>query len=109
MATLFKNKVVKNIGKLPITAISTDASTRSTIVGIVVSNLTSDIIKISLIVGDDTSVKGYYLKDVVIPTNATLKVLGAGDKLILAPENSLEIQADEDDACDAVISYVDIV
>jgi hypothetical protein len=38
-----------------------------------------------------------------------LKVIGAGDKLILAPENSLEIQADEDDALDAVISYVDIV
>ena len=109
MATLFKNKVVKNIGKVPITAISTDASTRSTIVGIVVSNLTSDMVKISLIVGDDTSVKGFYLKDVVIPTNATLKVLGAGDKLILAPENTLEIKADEDDACDAVISYVDIV
>ena len=109
MATLFKNKVVKDIGKFPITAIATDASTRSTIVGITVANLTTDTVKVSLIVGDDTSVKGFYLKDVAIPTNATLKVIGAGDKLILAPENSLEIQADEDDALDAVISYVDIV
>ena len=34
MATTFKNKVVKDIGTQKIIAISTNASTRSTIIGI---------------------------------------------------------------------------
>jgi len=49
------------------------------------------------------------MKDVLLPPNSSLRALAAGEKLILAPENQLLIQADTDDSVDAVISYVDIV
>jgi len=49
------------------------------------------------------------MKDVVLPPNSSLHALAAGEKLILAPSNQLYIVADQDEALDAVISYVDIV
>ena len=109
MATQFKNKVVKEIGEVPILALETDAATRSTIIGMNLANLTDFIVYASVLVHDDTSAEGYFLKDAVIPPNSTLHVLAAGEKLILAPSNQLYIVADQDDELDAVISYVDIV
>lgn len=109
MATTFKNKVIKEVGTLPILALETNAGTRSTIVGLSLSNLTEGLIYASVLVGDDTSITGYYLKDVMVPPNTSLRALSAGEKLILAPNNTLYLQADEDASLDAVISYVDIV
>ena len=109
MATQFKNKVVKDIGSVPILAIETDAATRSTIIGMTLANLTEFIAYASILVHDDTSVEGYFIKDVMVPANSSLHVLAAGEKLILAPENQLYIVAGSDESLDAVISYVDIV
>lgn len=109
MATQFKNKVVKDVGIVPILALETDAATRSTIIGLTLTNLTDFIVYASILVHDDTSVEGYFLKDTVIPPNTSLHALSAGEKLILAPTNQLYIVADNNDSLDAVISYVDIV
>jgi hypothetical protein len=40
MATTFENKIIKDIGVLPVLAVETDAGTRSTIIGMQLSNLT---------------------------------------------------------------------
>ena len=56
MATQFKNKVVKEVGTVPILAIETDAATRSTIVGLSLANLTESVVSASVLVHDDTSV-----------------------------------------------------
>jgi hypothetical protein len=109
MATQFKNKVVKDVGNVPILALETDAATRSTIIGLTLTNLQDFIVYASLLVHDDTSVEGYFMKDTIIPPNSSLHALSAGEKLILAPTNQLYIVADQNDALDAVISYVDIV
>lgn len=109
MATIFKNKVIKDVGQVPIPVIETDASTRSTIIGISLANLTEHVVYASVLVNDDTSVQGYYLKDVMVPPNTSLRALSAGEKLILAPTNALYIVSDTNDSLDAVISYVDIV
>jgi len=109
MATQFKNKVVKEVGIVPILALETDAATRSTIIGLNLANLTGFIQYISISVKDDTSVEGYLMKDVMIPANSSLKALAAGEKLILAPSNELYLVASSNESLDAVISYVDIV
>lgn len=109
MATTFRNKVIKEVGTVPILALETNASTRSTIVGLSLANLTEIAVAVSVLVHDDTSVEGFYLKDVIVPPNSSLRALSAGEKLILAPENQLYLVADEDEALDVVISYVDIV
>ena len=109
MATTFKNKVINEVGALPIIAIETDSNTRSTIVGISLANLTGGIVYASVMIKDDTSITGYFLKEVLVPPNTSLRALSAGEKLILAPDNQLLLMADQDAGLDAVISYVDIV
>ena len=109
MATQFKNTVVTEVGTVPILAMETDAATNSTIIGLTLSNLTDFITYASIIIHDDTSVEGYFMKDVMIPPNSSLKALSPGEKLILAPSNQLYLQASDDESYDAVISYVNIV
>ena len=109
MATQFKNKVIREIGPVPILALDTDAATRSTIIGLNLANLTDFIVYASVLIHDDTSVEGYFMKDVTVPPNTSLHALAAGEKLILAPTNELYLVADQNEALDAVISYVDIV
>jgi|TARA_B110000914_G_scaffold164200_1_gene144704 hypothetical protein len=109
MATQFKNKVIREIGPVPILALDTDAATRSTIIGLNLANLTDFIVYASVLIHDDTSVEGYFMKDVMVPPNSSLHALAAGEKLILAPTNELYLVADQNEALDAVISYVDIV
>tara|TARA_B110000503_G_scaffold8525_1_gene11594 strand:+ start:1353 stop:1682 length:330 start_codon:yes stop_codon:yes gene_type:complete len=109
MAATFRNKVVKEVGPVPILAIETDENTRSTLVGLSLANLSETIVYVSVLVHDDTSVEGYFMKDVMVPPNSSLRALSAGEKLILAPNNQLYLVADQEEAIDAVISYVDIV
>ena len=40
MATLFKNKVVNNIGVVPVDVYETNGSTRATVIGLSLTNLT---------------------------------------------------------------------
>jgi len=109
MATEFLNKVIKDVGMEPILAIETNAGTRSTIIGISLANITEFPVFASILIHDDTSVSGYFLKDVMVPPNTSLRGLLGGEKLILATNNQLYIQADRDDAVDALISYVNII
>ena len=109
MATQFKNKVIKEVGTVPILAIETDANTRSTIVGLSLANLIDSAVFASILVHDDTSIEGYFIKDVLIPPSSSLRALDAGEKLILAPNNQLYIVCNIDEGLDVVVSYVDIV
>lgn len=109
MATTFKNKVIKDVGLEPITGLSTTSNSRSTIVGLSLANLTEVIVYANVLIKDDTSVEGFYLKEVAIPPNASLRALDAGEKLILSPLNQLVFSSSLDDSIDVIISYVDIV
>jgi len=109
MATVFLNKVIKEVGTTPILAIETDAGTRSTIIGLSLANLTDNTVFADVLVHDDTSVEGYWLKEVQIPPNTSLRALSAGEKLILAPSNQLYLVCDTTEGLDAIISYVNIV
>lgn len=109
MATFFRNKVIKDVGTVPIEVLTTTAAQRATIIGLSLANLTSSNVLASVLVADDTSVEGYYIKDVVISPNSSLKVVNGGEKLILAPTNTLSIKSSQNDSIDAIVSYVEIV
>lgn len=109
MATFFRNKVVKEVGTEAVKALETNGNTRSTIIGLSLANLTDNAIFASVSVLDDTDTLGYFMKDVIVPPNSSLRALSAGEKLILAPNNELYVEANNDASLDAVISYVDIV
>ena len=108
MATLFKNTVQKNVGEVPVEIVETDSSTRATIIGLSITNLTSSFVYVSVLIQDDTSVTGYYLKDTLLPANTSLRAVQQGEKLIIAPENKLLVQSNINDSIDVIISYVEI-
>ena len=56
MATFFRSKVLKDVGKVQTPGIVCDASTRSTIIGVSLTNLLQSNIFVNILVSDDTSV-----------------------------------------------------
>ena len=108
MATLFKNVVVKNVGSQPVKILETDASTRTTVIGLSLTNLTSEFLYCSVLLQDDTSATGYYLKDTVVPANTSLRAVSTGEKFIVAPNNILYVQSSIDDSIDVILSYVEV-
>ena len=108
MATYFKNKIIKNVGVVKQIVFASDAATNATVIGLSLANITEFAVRANVLVQDDTSIEGYYLKGVMVPPNSSLKVLEAGEKLIIPANNTLLVQSDLDDSLDAVVSYVDI-
>lgn len=108
MATTFKNTVIKDIGSQPVEIYSTNPTTRATIIGLSLTNLTTSFVYVSVLLKDDTSITGYYMKDTLLPANTSLRVVNQGEKLIIAPSNILYVQSSLNDSIDAVLSYVEI-
>ena len=108
MATTFKNKNIVQIGTVPVEILSTTAAHRATIVGMSITNLTDSFVYVTVLVDDDTSVQGHFLKDVLVPANTSLRAVNGGEKLILAPSNKLSVKASVSDSVDVLLSYVEI-
>ena len=49
MATLFKNKVVNAVGVLPVDIYEADASTRATVIGLSLTNLTQSFVYVDVL------------------------------------------------------------
>jgi len=109
MATLFKNKVVNSVGVVPVDVYETDASTRATVIGLSLTNLTQSFVYVDVLMQDDTSVTGYYLKQALLPANTSLRVVATGEKLIIAPSNKIQVKSSINDSVDVVLSFVEIV
>lgn len=109
MATFFRNTVVKNVGKVPVNVLETTASQRATVLGISFTNLTDKFVYCDVEIQSDDSVRGFYLKDSVLPSGTSLRAVSTGEKLILAPSNQMWVSCSLNDAVDVIISYVEIV
>jgi hypothetical protein len=109
MATTFTNKVIANVGTSTQEILSTDDTTRITVVGFSLANLTDGVVLIDVTLRDDTSTTGYYAKELIVPPNTSLRVLNGGEKLILTPNNNLYVRSNVDDSIDCILSTVEIV
>lgn len=109
MATFFKNKVVKDVGTKTVDVLTTNGATRATVIGLSVTNLTDEFVYIDILIQDDTSVTGFYLRQALLPANTSLRAVNQGEKLIVAPSNTLQVRSSRDDSVDVIASYVEIV
>ena len=109
MASFFRNSIVKEIGVVPVRVLQTTNASRITVIGLSLANLTESVITASVTVQDDTSVTGYFIKDVLIAPQSSLRVVNGGEKLILAPSNEMFVTSNTGDSIDAIISYVEIL
>lgn len=110
MATFFKNKLASEIGTTEVEIISTLVNARVTVIGLSLTNLTSDIVQATIrLENTDTLDSAYYLKDVLVPPNQSLRVINGGEKLVLAGDMKVYVSANVDASLDLVASFVEIL
>lgn len=109
MPTVFKHAITTEIGTTPVDVLDIPAGVRATVIGCNIANITEyDTVAVDVfVIGADTTLS-YYVKQIPIPPNTSLKVITNGEKLILPETTGLRIVSDVDGSVDATISYVEI-
>jgi hypothetical protein len=110
MATTFKNALIPGLGTTETTVFTTASNARTTVLGLSFTNMTQSTILASVRISDTVAgTSAFYLKDIIIPPNQSLRAINGGERLVLGPSSQLKVQANTDDSLDCVISYVEIV
>ena len=114
MATAFRNVLYTEVGTSEVEVISVATAARATVIGMSLTNLTGGIVLASIrvennavgvVAPNDTA---YYIRDVVIPANQSLRVVNGGEKLVLAGDMKVYVQSNTVDSLDFIASYVEI-
>ncbi len=109
MTTLFKSKLVSELGTTEQTVITTVGTATTTVIGLSLTNLTESIILASIRLNDTVNnTVAYFIKDVIVPPNQSLRVVNGGERLVLPPSTELNISSNTDTSIDVVLSYVEI-
>ena len=113
MATFFRNKLQSEIGVTEVEVINVDTNSRVTVIGMSVTNLTGGIvlatIRVENTVATTPNDSAYYIKDVVVPPNQSLRVINGGEKLVLAGDMKVYVNSNVADSLDFIASYVEII
>jgi hypothetical protein len=114
MATNFKNVLKAGLGTAETTILTTGANAKTTVIGLSLTNMTNGIVLANIRLTDPTGNNGspvtaYFIKEVVVPPNQSLRVVNGGEKLVLGPSTSIKMSANFDESLDLVMSYVEIV
>jgi hypothetical protein len=109
MPTVFKHSLMTQIGTTPTDVVEIGNGVRATVIGCNLANVTDydTVVADVIVVGADTTVS-YYVKNLVIPPNTSVKIVTQGEKLILPENTGLRIVTDTPDSLDATVSYVEI-
>ena len=113
MATFFRNRLESEIGVTEVEVIDVDVNSRVTVIGMSVTNLTGGIvlatIRIENTVASAPNDSAFYIKEVVVPPNQSLRVINGGEKLVLAGNMKVYVQSNVADSLDLIASYVEII
>ena len=113
MATFFRNKLQSEIGVSEIEVINVATNSRVTVIGMSLTNLTGGIvlatIRIENTMESAPNDSAYYIRDVVVPPNQSLRVINGGEKLVLAGDMKVYVTANVADSLDFIASYVEII
>jgi hypothetical protein len=114
MATFFENALLTGLGTSEQTLITVNANTSTTVLGLSFTNLTGSIVTASVRLTQSNSSgtvlsSAYFVYNVVVPPNQSLRVLNGGEKLVLTQYMAMHIQCNTDNSLDVVASYVNIL
>ena len=110
MASNFKNAIVPALGTAETTVVTTLNNARTTVIGMSLTNVTVDPVQVSIKLNDTVqAAAAYFLKNVIVPPNQSLRVINGGEKLILGPSTELKVQTNTPSSIDFVMSYVEII
>jgi hypothetical protein len=105
MAISFSNKVTSGLGTSSTLLLSTSASQTMTIMGLSITNVTDNIIQVSVSVTDASSNTAYYLRNCIVAPNSSVRVVNGGERLVLTPSNSLYAISNVAESADVIVSY----
>ena len=109
MATVFKNVLSTGLGTTPTTVLTSNASATTTVIGLSLTNTTSSILQVSIQLNDTiASTTAYFISNVTIPPNNSLRVINGGERLVLGPSTQVKITSNAASSIDLVMSYVEI-
>jgi hypothetical protein len=113
MATFFRNKLESEIGISEVSVIAVGTTSRVTIIGMSLTNLTEDVVRATIRIENTEEVSpndsAYYIKNVLVPANQSLRVINGGEKLVLAGDMNVYVQSDTANSLDFIASYVEII
>ena len=115
MATFFRNKLESEIGVSEVEVIAVLTNSRVTIIGMSLTNLTAGIVLATIRVENNSdgivppNDSAYYIKEVVVPPNQSLRVINGGEKLVLAGDMKVYVNSNVADSLDFIASYVEII
>jgi hypothetical protein len=112
MATAFRNVLHTEVGTSEVEVISVANAARATVIGMSLTNLTGSIVLASIRVENTVASapnnSAYYVKEVVVPPNQSLRVVNGGEKLVLAGDMKVYVQSNTAASLDFIVSYVEI-
>ena len=109
MATTFKNVLTSGLGATPTTVLTTGSTVKTTLVGLSLTNTTSNIVMASIQLQDTiANTSAYYVQNIVIPPNTSARVINGGERLVLGSSTNIVIISNTSNSIDLVLSYVEI-
>ena len=108
MATFFRNATENAIGPVEVLVASSGSSARFTVIGMSLTNLTESVV-LATIRLEKASTSTYFIKEVIIPPNQSLRVINGGEKLIVDSSTDIYVKSNTDSSLDLIMSYVEIV
>jgi len=109
MATYFRNATFKDIGTTKQTVLDNTNNSKLTVIGISLANVSESNLFVDVTVTDSTDTEVFYLKQVPLPPNSSLRAINGGEKLILANDNQLAVKSNLAASVDCIVSYVEIL
>ena len=100
------SKVIHNLGTTETDLVSVASNQHAACVGLSLCNTTTGVVQASIMVEDATAVKGYYIKDVEIAPQSSLRVINGGEKLLLSPSTTVSVVSNVASSIDVIFSLV---
>jgi hypothetical protein len=105
MASTFGNVIQSGLGTTPTTVLTTANPGSTTVIGFSLTNTTGALVTASIQLNNG-STAAYFMNNIVIPANQSLRVVTGGEKLILAASTAIIVTSSQASSLDVVISYV---
>lgn len=108
MTTYFRTKVEQEVGTTETAILATGPANIYTLIGLSVANIIDYDVIVDVFITDDTSTKGYYIKQLIIPPYTSAKLVQNGEKIILGNDCSISVVSDTAASLDVIASYAEI-
>lgn len=108
MPSTFKRKLQANVGTTltTVNSYTVPASNTATIIGLSISNITTDPVLADVTVNDSTA-DVYLVKNAPIDAGSTLVVVGGDQKVVLEAGDSVKVKSNAATSVDVVMSILE--